>query len=257
MPQHPALIETAKAPAKLYLFCSSDWGEDGAGSDIPGPLAALAKANAFKASAGQLVVRADEDGAIVDVLGGLGAGTDGLAVAALSAKLPQADYQIARDGGYRMAHIAAGWVDGAYRFDRYLSDKASPPRLVVGGGADGDAMIREAIAVDRLRDLVNTPAEDMGPPQSRLLWVAYDCQGEEMARTFPFDPRWTSGWHGEPSEEGELGPRTGAGLQSGPLEDADAILPVNAARFEVIERDAEGEPVKVHGPFDMPEVWCE
>ena len=99
--------------------------------------------------------------------------------------------------------------------------------------------------------------EDMGPPQSRLLWVAYDCQGEEMARTFPFDPRWTSGWHGEPSEEGELGPRTGAGLQSGPLEDADAILPVNAARFEVIERDAEGEPVKVHGPFDMPEVWCE
>lgn len=165
MPQHPALIEKAKTPAKLYLFSSSDWDDDSAASGIPAPLAALAKANAFKASAGQLVVRADEDGAMVDVLGGLGGGTDGLAVAALSSKLPEADYEIARDGDYPMAHIAAGWVDGAYRFDRYLSDKAAPPRLVVGAGADGEALIREAMAVDRLRDLVNTPAEDMGPPE--------------------------------------------------------------------------------------------
>ena len=93
MPQHPALIETADAPAKLYLFSSSEWSDESAASDIPAPLAALAKANAFKASAGQLVVRADEKGAIVDVLGGLGAGTDGLAVAALSANLPEADYR--------------------------------------------------------------------------------------------------------------------------------------------------------------------
>ena len=163
MPQHTALIETADTPAKLYLFSSFEWGDEGATSDLPAPLAALANANTFKASAGQLVVRADENGAIIDVLGGLGAGTDGLAVAALSAKIPEADYEIARDAGYPIAHIAAGWADGAYRFDRYLSDKATPPRLVVGEA--GEPLIREAIAVDRLRDLVNTPAEDMGPPE--------------------------------------------------------------------------------------------
>lgn len=165
MPHHPALIATADAPAKLFLFSTDDWGDDKQTSNLPGPLMALAKANGFKASAGQFVVRADEEGAIVDVLGGLGAGTDGLVVAALSSKLPEADYEIARDGGYPMTHISAGWSDGAYRFDRYITDKATPPRLVVGDGDDGDAMMREATAIDRLRDLVNTPAEDMGPPE--------------------------------------------------------------------------------------------
>ena len=165
MPHHPALIATADAPARLYLYSADDWGDDKQTSDLPDALKALANANGFKAGAGQFVVRADEDGAIGDVLGGLGAGTDGLAVAALSSKLPEADYEIARDGGYSMAHIAAGWNDGAYRFDRYLSDKATPPRLVVGEGDDSEAMMREATAIDRLRDLVNTPAEDMGPPE--------------------------------------------------------------------------------------------
>lgn len=165
MPHHSALITAADAPAKLYLFSSNDWGDDQQTSEIPAPLSALAKANGFKGAAGQFVVRADEDGQIVDVLGGLGAGTDALAVAALSSKLPEADFEIARDGGYPLANIAAGWADGAYRFDRYLSEKATPPRLVVGDDAAGEAAIREAVAIDRLRDLVNTPAEDMGPPE--------------------------------------------------------------------------------------------
>lgn len=165
MPHHSALIASADAPAKLYLFSTDGWGDDQDTSGIPAPLAALAKANGFKGGAGQFVLRANEDGQIVDALGGLGAGTDGLALAALSSKLPAADYEIARDGGYPISHIAAGWADGAYRFDRYLSEKADPPRLIVGEDAAGEATVREAIAVDRLRDLVNTPAEDMGPPE--------------------------------------------------------------------------------------------
>lgn len=165
MPQHSALIAAADAPAKLYLFSSKDWSDEQQASDLPPALAALAKANEFKGTAGQVVIRSDDAGRIVDVLGGLGSGTDGLAVAALSAKLPATDYEIARDGGYPLAHIAAGWADGAYRFDRYLNEKADPPRLVVGEDEAGEAIVREANAVDRLRDLVNTPAEDMGPPE--------------------------------------------------------------------------------------------
>lgn len=165
MPEHKALIDAATSAAHLYLFSADDWRDADGDADLPAALVALAKANDFKASSGQTVVSADADGKIVDVLGGLGAATDGLAVAALSSKLPTADYQVARDGDYPMAQIAAGWADGAYRFDRYLSDKADPPRLVVGDGPDGEALVREAIAIDRLRDLVNTPAEDMGPPE--------------------------------------------------------------------------------------------
>lgn len=54
--------------------------------------------------------------------------------------------------------------------------------------------------------------DDMGAPHSRLEWIAYDCQGEVMARTYPFDPRWSSGGHETMDDNGVLGPRTGAGL---------------------------------------------
>ena len=163
MPTHPALLETAKTPARLYLFTKSDWEVVDAESGVPEALLSLAKANAFTGNTGEFVILSDETGKITDLVGGLGPGTDALAVAAIAAKLPSADYEIARDGGYSLDHISAGWTDGAYRFDRYLSTKAKPPRLVVGGGAEGEARMRLAVATDRLRDMVNTPAEDMGP----------------------------------------------------------------------------------------------
>lgn len=162
MPQHNALIATAKGAVPIYLFSTTDWE---ASDGLPADLKAMALAQKFKASAGQTVFSATEDGALAGVLFGVGDGSDTLAVAALSAKLPSGTYQIERDANYPMSQIAAAWADGAYRFDRYLSEKASPPQLIVGDETDGEASIREAIAIDRLRDLVNTPAEDMGPPE--------------------------------------------------------------------------------------------
>src|SRR5690606_12301190 len=96
---------------------------------------------------------------------GLGAGRDQLALAALSAKLPAGDYEIAADGGYPFASIAAGWADGAYRFDGYRTEKAAPPRLLIPASEDAPRLSREANAVSALRDLVNTPAAVMGPEQ--------------------------------------------------------------------------------------------
>ncbi|MEL6860958.1 MAG: leucyl aminopeptidase family protein [Pseudomonadota bacterium] len=163
MPKHPALVEKADAPAQLHLFSSEAWSAEAGENSLPAPLAALAKANGFEGGLGQFVIRSNEMGEIVDLVGGVGPGTDALAVAALSSKLPEADYAIARDNDYPIEQIAAGWTDGTYRFDRYLTKKATPPRLVIGGGKAGEAMVRLAVAIDRLRDMVNTPAEDMGP----------------------------------------------------------------------------------------------
>ena len=160
MPTHPALIGTADKPADLYLLTAEQWPS---AEQLPANLTALAKAQGFKAAAGQTVLSADDDGTIAAVLFGLGNGKDALITASLSAKLPEADYLVVQDGGYALAQIAAGWIDGAYRFDRYLGDKATPPRLIVGTGDMAEAIIREAVAVSGLRDLVNTPAEDMGP----------------------------------------------------------------------------------------------
>lgn len=160
MPSHPALIGTAASAASLYCFKTEDWSDQ---VDIPAALLAQARAVGFKAGAGEMVLAADSEGQVASVLFGLGAGTDGLATAALSGKLPEGDYKIASDGGYPLSQFAAGWVDGAYRFDRYLENKSAPARLVIGKGRNSSAILREAVAVDRLRDLVNTPAEDLGP----------------------------------------------------------------------------------------------
>lgn len=158
---HKSFTAKADSPAKVHLYTSAAFK---ALENDPFPGArAVAKGQGFTGATGQMVLVPGEDGAVAHVLFGLGSGTDALAVAALSAKLPEGAYAIESDGGMAFAHIAAGWADGAYRFDRYLKAKAKPPKLVLPKGADAKALSREAEACDLLRDLVNTPAADMGP----------------------------------------------------------------------------------------------
>ncbi|QYI99367.1 leucyl aminopeptidase family protein [Thalassovita mediterranea] len=158
---HKAFTASADSPARLHLFRSGEWSE--ASASLSDAIKAQARAQGFKGGSGDMVIAAGPEGEIADVLFGLGETSDALAVAALSAKLPAGDYKIERDGDMKMANIAAGWADGAYRFDRYLKDKANPPRLVIGDGGDAEALDREADAIALLRDLINTPAQDMGP----------------------------------------------------------------------------------------------
>lgn len=158
---HKSFTASPKGAAGVFLYTSSDFS---ALKEDPFPSArAIAKGQGFTGGAGQLVMVSGEDGGVVHVLFGLGGGKDALAVAALSAKLPEGTYAIAHAGGMAFARIAAGWADGAYRFDRYLKDKARPPKLVIAKGEDEKALSREADACTLLRDLVNTPAADMGP----------------------------------------------------------------------------------------------
>ncbi|MBA28848.1 MAG: leucyl aminopeptidase [Hyphomonadaceae bacterium] len=124
---------------------------------------AFADGQAFTGASGQFVLVPGESGGLAHVLYGLGKGKDALAVAGLSAKLPKGSYRIVEAGSLGFHQIAAGWADGAYRFDRYLKEKAAPPQLVIPEDADTDALSREADACALLRDLVNTPAADMGP----------------------------------------------------------------------------------------------
>ena len=64
---------------------------------------------------------------------------------------------------YNLAHGALGWLFAQYRFDRYK--KAEPPRarLVCPAGVDREALLAMAAGEYLARDLINTPASDMGP----------------------------------------------------------------------------------------------
>lgn len=76
------------------------------------------------------------------------------------------------EGTYRLAHgepgkAALGWLLGQHRFDRYRSQNKQAERgprvLVTGEAANIDAVVRLAEATALVRDLVDTPAADLGP----------------------------------------------------------------------------------------------
>ncbi|MEL7130234.1 MAG: leucyl aminopeptidase family protein [Pseudomonadota bacterium] len=161
---HGAFTEAADAAIAVHLISTADW--PGSQARLPKQVAAFAKALAFTGAAGQSVNIPGEDGQLETVLYGVGDGTDALIVAGLSQKLPAGIYRIDRiPENMPFSWIAAGWADGAYRFERYLSGSGSLPRLEIPTAEDAAAISLEATAIDEVRTLVNTPACDMGPDQ--------------------------------------------------------------------------------------------
>ncbi len=133
---------------------------------LPANDARWAKANGFKARAGQLMALPRAKGEVGGYLFGLGKGDEPFAAATLSERLPAGSYWLT--GPVPPAsevETAFAWVMGTYRFDRYKAQKATRPRLVVSGADVAEDANRLARAVGLVRDLVNTPANDMGPDE--------------------------------------------------------------------------------------------
>jgi leucyl aminopeptidase len=63
------------------------------------------------------------------------------------------------------ANAVLAWLMGGYGFDRYKKKTAPMARLLVPAGVDGAEISRIADNLFLARDLVNTPANDMGPAE--------------------------------------------------------------------------------------------
>ena len=137
--------------------------------DQPAKTANWVAATGFRAKAGTVCLLADHDGRLEQVLAGLGdEATDLWSISALRSALPDGDYQLADDLDERKAERAAlGWALAGYRFDAYRgdADEKDGPRLVWPDGCDRDSVLAAARATFLVRDLINTPACDMGPKQ--------------------------------------------------------------------------------------------
>jgi len=95
-------------------------------------------------------------------------------LAKLADELPEGTYRLATgDAGPAMF----GWITGQYRFARYKSDdKPTGARVLLTAQAGQiDGYTAEAEAECLVRDLVNTPAEDMGP-------AALEAECERLAK---------------------------------------------------------------------------
>lgn len=104
-------------------------------------------------------------------------------------------------GTYRLAsgttgEAALGWLLAHYRYTRYRSSEdARGPRVLLTAEASRiEALVCEAEAVALVRDMVNTPAADMGPAEIeeavRRVGDAHGArvtvtQGDALARDYP------------------------------------------------------------------------
>ena len=108
----------------------------------------------------------DAKGGIARVLVGVRDADDPWALAALPLKLPKGRYALAKGPGQVAPESAAfAWDLGGYQFARYKKAKRKPAELQVESSARVREALETAHAVRLVRDLINTPTEDLGPPE--------------------------------------------------------------------------------------------
>ncbi len=119
------------------------------------------EANGFAGQPGAFCLLPDAQGATARVMCGFDPASPPLALGVFPYQLPAGDYRL--DGDALSARDAAlGWASGSYRFALYREPRAEPARLVLPRVVLNEvAPTVEAVA--RVRDLINTPAQDLGP----------------------------------------------------------------------------------------------
>ncbi|MET3660599.1 leucyl aminopeptidase family protein [Aquamicrobium ahrensii] len=139
-------------------------GKDGLDrAGLSGQALAWAKANGFTGEAGKTLVLPGEGGKIGGALFGLGDGSKGaLALGGLARSLPEGDWRL--EGRLEKPELAALAISlGGYVFTRYGKKPGRALRLALPKGIEAKRLERLAESVFLTRDLVNTPANDMGP----------------------------------------------------------------------------------------------
>jgi leucyl aminopeptidase len=151
-------------------------------------------AHGYDGSPGSVLALPGGDGAMAGALLGIGDAMDPASYGHAPYALPAGDWQVAGplDAGVRSA-LQLGWGLGAYRYDRFRAPPRPPARLVLD---QSDAETLDVLAASlRVRDLVNTPTESLGPAEleqvvrdiaSRHSAAVEAITGDELlARNFP------------------------------------------------------------------------
>lgn len=124
---------------------------------------AWVQANRFRAKPGSFLLLPGEQG-LARVLAAPADGAPTWALAALPNTLPEGTYRLDSALPADEATAAAlGWALASYAFIAYRKPRRMPATLLPPEGADMAEVQRLQAAVSLARDLINTPAEDMGP----------------------------------------------------------------------------------------------
>lgn len=161
------------------LYVVSPEGLDAFLAGQPAATAAWLKATGFEAGSGELRLIPGAEGAVQAAVAGLGSakararGRFHLARAA--AGLPEGAWHL--EGDLSVAdrvEAALAFLLHAYRFDRYRPGKsaAAPAVLKAPDGIDAARLLAMAEGEFLTRDLINTPALDMGPAELEAAFLS-------------------------------------------------------------------------------------
>lgn len=124
----------------------------------------------FGANQGELVLLPGEGGDCIGAVFGLGGAQvqsrSRFLLGDAANRLPAGAWHIATDLPQdQRIEAALGWLLGQYRFDRYAQNAAPRAMLVAPEGIDAARVEIIAAGEALTRDLINTPASDMGPAE--------------------------------------------------------------------------------------------
>jgi leucyl aminopeptidase len=164
---HPIFfVAPGEAAVPIHCVTSSTWGAVRAGLEPAAP--SFADAAGFEPRAGRHLLLPAPGGSLGGVLFGLDAqdkaSHDAFAAGRLPGLLPNGTYRLVdAPGDARLAALA--FALGTYQFARYRKRDAKDVRLEIPQSVDGEELSRIVDAVFLARDLINTPANDMGPAE--------------------------------------------------------------------------------------------
>jgi leucyl aminopeptidase len=159
----PLQLLASPSPQSRPVHLVKEGAPGGAGLDPR--VTAWAAANGFSGESGTVLLVPGDDGAVAAALFGAGHEREGfgrLATGALARVLPAGDWHFSAPPA-EPELAALGLLLGSYAYTRYGRKPARDIRFAVPRGVDPDRVGYLAKGVFLARDLVNTPANDMGP----------------------------------------------------------------------------------------------
>ncbi len=160
----PFVVETAEAAIPIWPVAKDAY--EAWLAKQPDPVGNWLRATEFKPEAGASRLVADADGRIAGVALGLGDSPDHWCWGDLARELPTGNYRIEAELTAEAATAAVlGWSLGGYAFTRYRKPETERATLVAPAAADSAHVARAVGAITLVRDLINTPAADLGPAE--------------------------------------------------------------------------------------------
>ena len=148
---------------------------------LPAASAAMLRSLDFAAKSGELVFLQGTDG-LAGAVFGIGADRSAHVFGDLPYRLPGQTAWHLVPGNYDAANAVLGYALGAYRYTAFKTPARAPATLVAPAGAEWSLI--EATSAWMVRDLINTPANLLGPAELAIAAVELAQRFGAVAQTF-------------------------------------------------------------------------